>query len=192
MTLYNVTGWGKGKTTSAIGISVRALANEEKVLFVQFLKDGSDGGLRYLDYFNKDFTHIYQGTKGFNIENCERFWLRARQAIKNIKPNLVILDEMNVALDNNLLGKTFEEIVEEIKELAKDRDVYITGRINNHYKRHKMFEISDIATNCYCVVHNYNASCIDCDKEYPRDFTFCPVCGRKLVQKDKAKKGREY
>lgn len=192
MTLYNVTGWGKGKTTSAIGISLRALANEEKVLFIQFLKDGNDGALRYLDYFNKDFTHMYQGTKGFNIEDCSHFWLRAKQAIRNIKPSLVILDEMNVALDNNLLGKPFEDILEEIQDLSKGMDIYITGRINNHYKRHKMFEISDIATNCYCEVHSYNARCIECDKEYPRDFTYCPVCGRKLVQKDKARKGREY
>lgn len=131
MTLYNITGWGKGKTTSAIGISVRALANKEKVLFVQFLKDGNDGALRYLDYFNKDFTHIYQGTKGFTIEDCSHFWLRVRQAIKSIQPSLVILDEMNIALDNNLFERPFEEMLEEIQELSRSMDIYITGRIQS-------------------------------------------------------------
>ena len=48
MTIYNITGWGKGKTTSAIGIAARALINDETVLFCQFLKDGNDFGINVL------------------------------------------------------------------------------------------------------------------------------------------------
>ena len=41
MYVYSIYGYGKGKTESAIGMIIRAIANEHKVLFVQLLKNGS-------------------------------------------------------------------------------------------------------------------------------------------------------
>ena len=49
MCIYSIFGYGKGKTESGIGIAVRAMSNDERVLFAQFLKDGSSSEISYLD-----------------------------------------------------------------------------------------------------------------------------------------------
>ena len=48
MYIYSIYGYGKGKTESAIGMTIRALANNHKVLFTQFLKDGNSSEVMYL------------------------------------------------------------------------------------------------------------------------------------------------
>lgn len=198
MTIYNITGWGKGKTTSAIGIAARALINDETVLFCQFLKDGHDfgiEGLKYLDEFisdyNSHFKHLHQDIKGFDKADCTEFWNKCVKEIEKFHPDLVIFDELNVALDYGLFEKSNEDIISWIKHLGTDRDIYITGRINHHKLRHQMIEIADIATNCYCEAHNYNLKCINCGMEFSQNYYYCPVCGKKLTKRVTAKKGRE-
>lgn len=200
MTIYNIMGWGKGKTTSAIGITARALMNNEKVLFCQFLKDGKDSGVRGLKYLDScicpvedeyHFMHIYQGTKGFEISNCTAFWNKCMKAIDYFNPDLVIFDELNVALDYGLFDINSEDMVSRIKQLGIEQDIYITGRINNYKLRHQMIEMADIATNCYCEAHNYNLKCSKCGMEFPEEYLYCPACGSKLTQRTEARKGRE-
>ena len=48
MYIYSIYGYGKGKTESSIGMVIRALANDHKVLFTQFLKDGNSSEVMYL------------------------------------------------------------------------------------------------------------------------------------------------
>lgn len=200
MTLYNIMGWGKGKTTSAIGMAIRALYNDEYVMFVQFLKDGQDGGLKALKWITEDecfnmgdFIYIPQGTKGLIKENCSRFWESVVKRIEIRQPDLVIFDELNVALDYNLFSPyTQDQMIEWIKLIAQDRDVYITGRINNYDLRHKMISISDVVSNCYCEKHSYNRQCPKCGMEYNPSYIYCPLCGEELKESNKARTGREW
>lgn len=196
MTIYNVLGWGKGKTTSAIGIAARALANDERVLFCQFLKDGNDKGIDALRIFAEEFSlgslnHIPQNTKGFTKENCTNFFNYILHLIECYEPNLIILDELNVALDNDLIDWDMKELLDTLKKIGKHHDIYITGRLNNYKIRHQMIGIADIATNCYCEAHNYNFVCSKCDMEYNQNYTYCPCCGTKLKARVQAKVGRE-
>lgn len=189
MTIYNITGWGKGKTTSAIGIAARALGNGEKVLFAQFLKDGKDKGVEALKLIYAGCVVILpQGTTGFQKEDCTNFWKFCIEQIGYFNPDLIIFDELNVALDYDLIQNN-QEVFEEIRNLSCD--VYITGRINNHKLRHQMIEIADIATNCYCEAHNYNRICKKCGMEFNPHYEYCPICGAKLSKNVKAKEGRE-
>ena len=71
--IYSTYGFSKGKTTSAIGITTRALANGERVLFAQFLKDFKDGGVHFLHDLS-NLHWITQGTDGFDKEDCRRLW----------------------------------------------------------------------------------------------------------------------
>ena len=192
-------GWGKGKTTSAIGITLRALYNKECVMFVQFLKDGQDSGLEFLNdlaegnlYKIGSFIHLAQGTQGFTKENCLAFWKAVIEAIDIYQPDLIIFDELNVALDYDLFTPyTQEQMLTWLKTISANIDLYITGRINNHKLRHKMIEISDIVSNCYCESHNFNPKCKNCGMEFMENYTYCPVCGEKLTKRINGKKGRE-
>ena len=190
MTIYNITGWGKGKTTSAIGIAARALANGEKVLFCQFLKGVKDSGIELLKPY-QGFYHLLQETKGYGKPDCSDFWDKCIEAIQTYKPHLIIFDELNVALDYGLFHYSVEDIIAWLKIIANQHDVYITGRINKHKLRHQMIEMADIATNCYCEAHNYNAKCTTCGSEFPKDYFYCPLCGQELTKSIQAKEGRE-
>lgn len=193
MVMYNITGWGKGKTTSAIGITARALANKESVLFCSFLKDGNDGALQlFSDMFRFNFRHLKQGTEGFTLEDCTRFYNECMDEIERFDPDFIVFDELNVALDNNLIDDDILSIQTELIKLSLDRDIYITGRINNHELRHQLMFLADIASNNKCEAHLYNRTCSSCGMEYRQDYIYCPSCGTILSDRLQAKKGREY
>ena len=125
MKIYNVMGWGKGKTTSAIGIAARALGNDEKILFCQFLKNGNESALNILSNHgeNLNFLYLKQDTKGFELEDCTDFWNACMAMINSENPSLVIFDELNVALDYKLFDYTSDEMIDWLKALADDRDI---------------------------------------------------------------------
>ena len=190
MTIYNMMGWGKGKTTSAIGIAARALGNGEKVLFCQFLKDGNDKGIEFLKQ-NGNFFHLSQNIKGFKRKDATKFYHQCLEAIKKNEPDIVILDELNVAMDYKLIKYDSASLMTDLLLINQDRDVYITGRINNHNLRHHMSELADIATNCYCEKHSYNKQCTHCGMEFNTHYNYCPICSKKLKESSKAQVGRE-
>lgn len=188
--IYSTYGFSKGKTTSAIGITARALANGERVLFAQFLKDFKDGGVHFL-HDSSTLHWIAQGTKGFTKENCNEFGELIFQDVINTKYDLVVLDEVLVALDNELLDyNIFTDIINYCS--VNGIDLYITGRITNGKLRHQIEELSDIATDMRCDRHCYDKLCNNCNRTYPHYFKFCPNCGEELPNSIQARKGREY
>lgn len=197
MTTYNITGWGKGKTTSAIGIAARALMNNERVLFVQFLKDRVDLGIKALERLNQNdfynhFLYLPQGTRGLVKEDCTKFWEDIKQVIDRGGYNLIVLDEFNVAIDHDLIDEPINEIITYLKmQGLKGVDIYITGRLNNHKIRHQMLAASDVFTNCFSGKHVFNKGCNSCGMEFSRHYEYCPMCGVKLDGGIEAKAGRE-
>lgn len=189
--IYSTYGFSKGKTTSAIGTTIRALANKEKVLFAQFLKSPEDNGIQFLDRVCNRLDWLTQGTEGFKKEDGNSFAEGIFQEVLNGDYSLVVLDEVLVALDNNLLSK---ELFYDIVTLCKSNsiDLYLTGRINNGRLRHEIEELSDIATDMRCDRHCYDKLCETCNRSYPFYFHYCPSCGRELPHSQPAKKGREY
>lgn len=189
--LLSVTGWGKGKTTSAIGITLRALANKEKVLFVQFLKDGNDGAVQLLkDY--EEFDYINQGVSDFSLPKSTELFNEVLTKMNTKQYDLVVLDEFLVALDNALIDKPLDMILMAIKDFSFDMDIYMTGRIYGDKLRHDVLRMSDIATNCFEESHVFHKKCERCNKEFQDSYIVCPFCGKKLTNKQMAKKGREY
>lgn len=150
------TGNGKGKTTAAIGLAIRAAGAEKKVFIAQFVK-----GMHYseLNTLSKipNIT-IKQFGRGCFIrskpekEDTEAAKLGLSECAKLLKSNefdLVILDEANIALYYNLFS--FEELKKIIEEKAEHIELVITGR----YARQELIELADLVTEMKEIKHYY-------------------------------------
>lgn len=129
------TGNGKGKTTSAIGLSMRAAGHGMKVFFLQFIK----GSWKYgeMDAFERfsdliDFQVIGRGFtwKSDNLdkdrETARGAWEKAKEAIFSGKYQMVVLDEFTYTLLYNMLD--IEEVVQVLSEKPVELHVVVTGR----------------------------------------------------------------
>ena len=197
MYIYSVYGYGKMKTESAVGMTIRAIAKNHKVLFAQFLKDGSSSEIQYL----KDKVDLLTTqTKGIVLpqnkttddnEAVLNMYNRICNMLSDGEYNLVILDEILVALDMELLSITLLKRLISICK-AFDVDMYMTGRVRNKTLRQYIQEVSDCVTNAYCVKHMFDTYCSKCKRTFPYHYTYCPDCGRQLDVSRPCKEGRDY
>lgn len=134
--LINITGNGKGKTTSALGTSLRALGWGWKVSFLQFVKNaGKTGEKQFADNSELPFEIIPLGA-GFtwrkNPDECKDkecaalAWGLAKEYIKEEKVDLLVLDELNIALKKGWLDSA--EIIDGLKQKPSWMNIIITGR----------------------------------------------------------------
>lgn len=133
--VYLWTGDGWGKTTSALGVAMRAIGHGHKVVVVQFMKGRKEVGEYKIMKRLKPNYSIYQfGRREFiNLKNpAKRDKELARKGFefaKNVvkkKPNLLILDEMNLAVKIGLLDE--KEIIDFLDSIPRSINVYLTGR----------------------------------------------------------------
>ena len=155
--IHIYTGNGKGKTTSAIGLGVRATGNGLKVYMIQFMK-----GRRYseIDALESipNFTVFQSGRDEFvSKENPEQIDIdlaragfdHAKKIINAGKHDLVILDEINVAVDFNLIP--LEDVLELLEEKPEKVEIVCTGR----YADPEMVRQADIVSEILEIKHPY-------------------------------------
>ena len=143
--VHVITGDGKGKTTSSLGIAVRAVGNNLRVHMIQFLKSGFTGEIysaKKLGYeieqFGVDAIKQKQlgefkdmtGTFVFNPDIKEKEaallgWEHAKNTIKSGKYDVVILDEINCVLAKELVP--LHEVLDIVKSHGKV-EIIMTGR----------------------------------------------------------------
>lgn len=133
--VYLWTGNGWGKTTSALGVSLRAIGQKQKVIIIQFMK-----GRKYIGEYKvrqrlRPYYNIYQfgAEKLVNLRNPSKAdRIHARKGFEFIKtavkqrPKLLILDEINIATAIGLLDA--DEVIGLINKIPKNITVYMTGR----------------------------------------------------------------
>ncbi len=146
------TGNGKGKTTASLGLAMRALGRNWKVLIVMFTKGGDDYGelnsFRNLSpKISRNLTIVQAGLDRivYAANKCEEDikaiqdgWQIAKKAIKNDEYNLVILDEANIAIDLGLIDP--DDVVEVLEAKPEAMEIVLTGR-NAHPKIIKAWTI---------------------------------------------------
>ena len=152
------TGDGKGKTTAALGLALRALGQGKKVCLIQFMKKGDFGEIKALKKF-KNITVKQFGQRSFaNIKKPEgKDMAAAREALvfaalvlKENKFNLVILDEINVAAKFKLI--TDGDILNLIKIAPLSTEIVLTGR-GAHAK---ILKQADLVTEMRAIKHYFN------------------------------------
>jgi len=133
--VYLWTGNGWGKTTSAIGASIRAVGHGYKVVIIQFMKGWGDKIGEYkIRRRIKDYE-IYQfGRKGWvdlkkptqkDKELAQKGLDFAYEVLKK-KPFMLVLDEINLAVRIGLLDE--KDVVKFLNSVPKKTTVYLTGR----------------------------------------------------------------
>lgn len=136
---YVFTGEGAGKTTNALGLALRSVGHRHKVVIIQFLKWWNKTGEYKIAEILKPYYEIYQfGRKGWiGLNNlteedrklCKKGLEFAKEIVKNKKPNLLILDEINLALHCKLLS--VDEVIKflnQTNKISKKTDIVLTGR----------------------------------------------------------------
>jgi cob(I)alamin adenosyltransferase len=154
------TGEGKGKTTAAIGLAVRAAGYGLKTYMTMFAKGGqfSRGEERALSCLPDITFDTYPQTgwlkKGSVIPEQKKLAAsaleRAKEAMLGGKYNIIVLDEINVAVDYNLVS--VEDVAEFIREKPAGVGLVLTGR-----RAHpKLVEMADLVTDMVKIKHPYD------------------------------------
>jgi cob(I)alamin adenosyltransferase len=154
------TGKGKGKTTASIGTLIRALGQGHKAAFVQFIKSAPSGEGKFLEKYAKDnpgtFFYAKIGLGFLKDEPSEKDAARAREGMDlaaklSREYDLLILDEVNIALDKGLIPVS--EMVEFIKNKPPKLSLILTGRGCPP----EIVELAHTVTEMHEVKHAYHA-----------------------------------
>ncbi|MCR5754640.1 MAG: cob(I)yrinic acid a,c-diamide adenosyltransferase [Acetatifactor sp.] len=161
--IHLYTGDGKGKTTAAIGLCVRALGRGKRVVFAQFMKSSDTGELNVLKELKN--VRIMRSDKQFGFYNTltdeekkelkdihNRILDEAFEDVTGGVCDLLVLDEVTYPLNWELLDrKRLEKIIVFAKEEPQKLELVMTGRNPD-----KMLEDSaDYLTRMECVKHPY-------------------------------------
>jgi cob(I)alamin adenosyltransferase len=162
-----VTGDGKGKTTSALGLAFRALGNRLRVFVVQFIKGKWKTGEKKLADLlraHKDelgielelrpmgdgFTWITQNREQ-DIATTLEIWDVSKRAIASNQYDLVILDEINVVMKHGYLDS--QEVIAVLKNKDPQLHVVLTGR----GAPPEICALADMVSEIVAVKHHYKA-----------------------------------
>jgi cob(I)alamin adenosyltransferase len=130
------TGSGKGKTTAALGLALRAAGHKQRVYIGQFLKGQMYGELLsakllapYItieQFGRKGFIHVTKDPDNEDIQKAKRGLKKCLEAMLSLKYRIIVLDEINVAVYFNLLIE--KEILEFLDQKPEGVEVILTGR----------------------------------------------------------------
>jgi len=128
------TGTGKGKSSAGFGMVARALGHGQKVGVVQFIKGkfatGEEAFFRQFDnvtyhVMGEGYTWETQDRER-DVEMAETAWAQARALLQDESVNLVLLDELNIALKKEFLD--LPTVLEDLANRPSMQHVVITGR----------------------------------------------------------------
>lgn len=130
------TGKGKGKTTAALGLALRAAGHEKRVYIGQFLKGQSYGELTsakkltpYItieQFGRKGFIHVTENPEEEDIKRAKSGLRKCLKAMLSRKYRIIVLDEINVAVYFNLLTET--EVLKFLDQKPEEVEIVLTGR----------------------------------------------------------------
>jgi cob(I)alamin adenosyltransferase len=155
--IHVYTGDGKGKTTAAVGVVMRAVAKNMSVYFGQFMKlNRSSEHIIFADY--PELITLEQfGTGKFvngkpsaeDYEKAAYGWNSCIEAINSGRYDLVVMDELNLALNLELVP--IDDVLDVLASKPKQLEVIITGR----YAKKEIIDAADLVTEMKEIKHYY-------------------------------------
>jgi cob(I)alamin adenosyltransferase len=154
------SGKGKGKSTAAFGLLLRALGHDWHCGVVQFIKGAWDTGERRALGRFPDLLSWHTMGEGFTWETQDRArdiaaavaaWAKARELIADPKIKLLVLDELNIALRYDYLP--LSEVIAVLRSRRPDLHVVVTGR----NAKSEMLDAADLVTEMSLVKHHFAA-----------------------------------
>ncbi len=156
-TVQLYTGNGKGKTTASIGAALRAVGHGKRVVIIQFMKGRMYGelyaaekidGLSIEQYGRDEFVNP-EKPDPVDIELAKRGWARVEELVEKGEADLLILDEINVAVAFGLL--TVECVLDLIDRRPEGMELILTGR----YAPGELIDRADTVTEMKEIKHHY-------------------------------------
>ncbi|MGO1469872.1 MAG: cob(I)yrinic acid a,c-diamide adenosyltransferase [Tissierella sp.] len=154
--IHVYTGDGKGKTTAALGLSMRAVCAGKKVFFGQFIKGMDYSELECVSFLPnleiKQFGRgcfIYNEPTNEDIEAAKKGLEEFKKILNDGEHDIVVMDELNIALYYKLFP--MKEVIDTIKNRKEHVEVIITGR----NARDEIIEIADLVTEMKEIKHYY-------------------------------------
>ena len=152
------TGNGKGKTTSAIGMAMRFVGYGKKVVIIQFLKGRETGelllkkrlpDLEIVQFGSEDFVDLKNPSKEDITQAREALFYAKRLMTRAYRPDLLVLDEVNVALSAGMVEE--KDVIELMDKLPDKTNLVLTGRGATKM----MIEKADLVTEMKDLKHPF-------------------------------------
>jgi cob(I)alamin adenosyltransferase len=154
------TGKGKGKSTAAFGLLMRALGRGLRCGVVQFGKGAWQTGERFAAERFGDQVQWHTLGEGFTWETqdrerdvaaAQRAWSKARELMADPSIRFIVLDELNISLRYDHLD--LADVVQALKQRRHDQHVVVTGR----NARPELVDAADLVTEMTLVKHHFAA-----------------------------------
>lgn len=155
------TGNGKGKTTAALGLALRAIGHGRRVFMLQFKKsDPGSGEIQAINKYLPDFKVVQSGknkmsSDGFLLDDKQSIvregFRQGKEALYSKEYDLVIFDEINIVLDRGQLD--VQEVLEMLANRPEHVDVVLTGR----NAPAEIIEVADLVSEVQEVKHYFRA-----------------------------------
>lgn len=153
------TGGGKGKTTAALGLALRAAGHGLRSYIGQFLKGQDYGELTSVknlssyitieQFGRKGFIHVTENPDEEDIQRAKEGLKKCFRAMKSRKFQIIVLDEVNVAVHFKLLSE--KEVHKLLDNKPGEVEVILTGR----YAPDSFLERADLVTKMEEIKHYY-------------------------------------
>lgn len=129
------TGNGKGKTTAAFGMILRAVGHNMKSHIIQFIKQRPTGEITALQKHAAEFVTVEQFGRGFTWESddltkdstvAQAGWERAKELIRSNECSMLLLDEITYPINYGMIP--ISEVVDTLQNKPTEMHIILTGR----------------------------------------------------------------
>jgi cob(I)alamin adenosyltransferase len=156
--LHVYTGTGKGKTSAALGLALRAVGHGAKVVMICFMKGDATYGEAQAFHFLPNFNIKQMGRDSFvnfrnpdpvDVEMAQEAWREGKRILLKEEADVLILDEINLAMAKKLIDT--KDVVAFLHEYRKNTEVVCTGR----EAPQELIDEADLVTDMQEVKHYF-------------------------------------